>query len=258
MQTTAAYKNSFQVLKKGFSHKNAQIVLNANENKLAYTLGNSKIGEDTLIFNMGSAHTCPSAKLGLCDMAHKSLGGNGKCYALKAEYFYPQSLPFRTLQKVQWDNWTAGEIADQIFAVIFRSRKFKTPVRFVRFNEAGDFYTFSCVMKAGKIAGYVAELCKRAGLPVVKFYTYTHRSDLFKGIGGAALLSSAPANFTINGSNFKAHNEFRVMEITRAERDAKDENGKKVNKYTCMDDCSICSLCKVHGKEGITVIQSRH
>lgn len=258
METTAEYKKQFQVLKAGFPHKNAQVVLNANENKLAFVLGNSKIGNDTIIFNMGSAHSCPSAKLGLCEMAHSKFGGNGRCYALKAEYFYPQSLPFRTLQKVQWENFTAAEIADQLFTEIYRSRRYKAPIRYVRYNESGDFYSMSCVMKAGKIAGYVAELCKRAGLPIVKFYTYTHRSDLFKGIGGQALLASCPSNFTINGSNFKAHNEFKVLEISRKERDEKDSTGKKVNKFTCLDDCTKCSLCKTHGKEGITIIQARH
>lgn len=252
-----AYKEKVNLLVGVFSHKNAQKVFNKRENELAYTIGNAKIGEDTLIFNMGSAHNCPSARLKLCPMAPRHLGGNNSCYALQAEYMYPQSLPFRTLQKIQWEEWPAAKIADAMFTAISKKANTKYPIRYVRFNEAGDFYSVSCVRKAGKIAAYIAELCKRAGIPVVKFYTYTHRSDLFEGIGGKALINSLPANFTINGSNFKVHNEFRVLKISRAERDRR-ENGAKVNKFTCLDDCTKCSLCKVHGSAGVTIVQALH
>ncbi len=255
---TTAYKKKIDTLAIVFSHKNANKSIAKNSDQLAFTVGNNKIGEDTLIFNMGSAHNCPSARLGLCSMAHKSHGGDGSCYALQAEYMYPQSLAFRSIQKIQWDTFTAAQIADAIFSEVSKMSNRKTPIRFVRFNESGDFTTLSCVRKAGRIAGYIAELCNRANIPVVKFYTYTHRSDLFSGMLGQALINSMPKNFTINGSNFKVHNEFRVLKVSRAERDAKDSTGKKVNKFTCMDDCSLCSLCKVRGSEGITIIQALH
>jgi hypothetical protein len=248
------YAPGLQKLKAEYPHPQAQAVL--KRDGLAFNAGNLKIGEDTLIYNMGSATECPSAILGLCDLAHKKHGGNGKCYALKAEAMYPQSKAFRNLQALQWETWSAAKIADALFTEIHARRNRKTPIRFVRFNEAGDFYSLSCVRKAGRIAGYVAELCKRAGLPVVRFYTYTHRSDIFQGPGLAGILASLPRNFTINGSGFKVHNEFRVLPITRAARDAR-ENGTKVNKFTCLDDCSRCSLCKVRGA-GITIIQALH
>jgi hypothetical protein len=258
MITTLEYRKSVDTLQGVFGHKNAQKVFNKDPEKLKFTVGNSKIGEDTLIFNMGSAHACPSAKLGLCDMAHKKYGGDGTCYALQAEYFYPQSLPFRTMQKVQWETLTAAQIADEMFTEIIRSQKTKYPIKFVRYNESGDFYSIDCVRKAGRIAGYIAELCEVANIPTVKFYTYTHRSDIFQGDMGKTLVESLPKNFTVNGSNFKVHNEFRVMNVSRAERDARDANGKKVNKFTCLDDCSKCSLCKIHGEKGITIIQAVH
>jgi hypothetical protein len=256
-QVTEAYGPGLQTLKADFPHPQAQVTLAKNSAKLAYNVGNLKIGEDTLIFNMGTATDCPSARAGLCDLAHKKHGGNGKCYALKAEAMYPQSKAFRSLQGLQWETWSAARIADSLFSEVAARSHRKTPIRFVRFNEAGDFASLSCVRKAGKIAGYVAELCKRAGLPVVRFYTYTHRSDIFQGPGLAGILASLPRNLVINGSNFKVHNEFRVLPISRAARDAKTETGTKVNKYTCLDDCSKCSLCKVR-TTGITIIQAMH
>ena len=258
MITTTAYKALLGNLSETFSHPRARQSIARHGDRLAFTVGNLKIGPDTLIFNMGSATDCPSAKMGLCKLAHKKHGGNGKCYALKAEAMYPASLAFRSIQAIQWEHFTAAQIADAIFTEVSKSQKRAMPIRYVRLNESGDFYSFSCVLKAGRIAGYVMALCKLAGIPVVKFYTYSHRSDIFAGIGGQALLKSLPANLTINGSNFKAHNEFRVLNITRPERDAKGLDGTKVNPYTCKDDCSICSLCKGRNQAGITIIQSMH
>ena len=68
-----------------------------NINGFYYTIGNKKIGNDTLIFNMGSATDCPSKKLGLCRHCDK-------CYALKAERQYPQVRPFRDRQADYWLN----------------------------------------------------------------------------------------------------------------------------------------------------------
>ena len=54
---------------------------NYRYNDLLLSNGNSKIGNDTMILNMGSAMNCPSKKLGLCKLG-------SKCYALKAEKLY--------------------------------------------------------------------------------------------------------------------------------------------------------------------------
>lgn len=258
MVVSSDYKEQVNVLHGVFSHKNAKATLNKNEEKLAFTLGNRKVGPGTLIFNMTPVSKCPSARLGLCDMAPKHFGGNGECYAYFAEYYYPQALPYRSIQALQWKNWSASKIADEMFTEIVKSQNRKNPIRFIRFNEGGDFISVSCVLKAGKIAKYLGNLCKMANIPVVRLYTYTHRKDLFEGMLGKALLNSLPKNFTINGSNFKLHNEFRVLDISRSERDAKDENGKKVNKFTCVDDCSKCNLCKFRNGEGISIIQAKH
>lgn len=238
------------ILSTGNPHKARPL---ANTSSLKYSIGNSKIGDDTLILNMGTAMNCPSAKLGLCSLAHRKHGGDGSCYALKAEYLYPSSIPYRSIQKIQFDLWEAEKIAHEMFKVIYKKRNGKR-IKYVRFNESGDFHSVEQVRKAGKIARLVQEFCHMAEIPVVRFYTYTHRSDIF--LGNDELISSLPSNFVINGSNFKVHNEFRVLDISRSERDKKVD-GIKINRYTCLDDCSKCSLCKVRST-GITIIQAKH
>lgn len=222
----------------------------SNVSNLKYSIGNLKIGKDTMIINMGTAHACPSAKLGLCSMSHRKFGGDGKCYALKAEYLYPSAFTYRSIQKLQWDHWDADKIANEIFNVLLKKKK----IKYIRFNEAGDFHSIEQVRKADRVARLIKEFCLLSGRPVVKFYTYTHRSDIFEG--NSELINSLSDNFTINGSNFMVHNNFKVLDIKRSERD-KRENGKKVYKFTCLDDCSKCSLCKIRGK-GIDIIQAKH
>ena len=69
--------------------------------EIKYQRGNRKIGRDTIILNMGMGAECPSALLGMCELAPKKLGGNGKCYDLKATRMYPTSYAFKKLSSLQ-------------------------------------------------------------------------------------------------------------------------------------------------------------
>jgi hypothetical protein len=202
-----------------------------------YSVGNLKIGKDTLIFNMGSATNCPSGNAGLCDLFKSN-----DCYAMKAETMYPQTLPFRTRQEQYWLATDAVDIAEAIHKAV--SRKLKVAIKYVRINESGDMHSVACLDKL--IA--IAEM-----LPEIIFYTYTHRSDI---IGEGVTL---PKNLVINTSNFTASgcNSFSIVKEVKvrslkkefkiartAIRDIKGDNA-----LTCIGDCSKCTLCKVaHGK----------
>ena len=94
-----------------------------------YSIGNRKIGKDTLIFNMNSATHCPSKQLGMCDISHK-------CYAMKAERLYPQVLPFRVKQAQFWVSHSAVAIADELYTVC-RDKD----LNLIRISESGDFRT---------------------------------------------------------------------------------------------------------------------
>ena len=199
-----------------------------------YSIGNRKIGKDTLIFNMGSATNCPSKLAGLCDI---------NCYAMKAERMYPKTLPYRSHQKNYWLNTDALEIAEEIQKAF--NRNLKVALKYVRVNESGDFHSKACVEKL--IA--IAEI-----LPHIKFYTYTHRSDLITDN------MYVPENLVINTSNFsrKGFNQFKAIpEIKVHGMKEIAKNRKEILKFAdlaCVGDCSKCRHCKTLQKEGKNVI----
>ena len=80
------------------------------------SIGNRKVGRDTIIMNITSSTDCPSRKRGLCQVPP------GACYALSAEHRYPEVLPYRRSQTRIWDKLTAEEIAADIKAIVARRR----------------------------------------------------------------------------------------------------------------------------------------
>jgi len=179
-----------------------------------YSIGNKKLGKDTLIFNMGPATTCPSRARGLCQVPA------GKCYALKAERCYPACLPYREAQEMYWRTHSAGEIARDLIKVLDR----KKAVKFVRVNESGDFRSLADVAKLFGLARLV---------PWVRFYVYTARRDFIQD------LRTAPRNLVVNGSGFMVDNNFLY--------EAKEFD------YKCPGDCRTCQHCKVKGQKTIRI-----
>ena len=152
------------------------------------SLGNSKLGTDTLIFNMCSALDCPSRKLGLCQLKNPS-----HCYARKAEYLYPQVLPYRNRQAKLWQ----GSILPIIDNIRKAIKKYPY-IRFFRFNESGDFGNQNEVEKLK---------CLAMSFPAIKFYGYTARKDLsFK---------SLPKNLCVNGSNWRRGKMNRLVVVDK-------------------------------------------
>ena len=200
-----------------------------------HSIGNKKIGKDTLIFNMGSATHCPSKIKGLCDI---------DCYAMKSERQYPQVLPARNHQEEYWTKTPYMSIVNDIKKAIKGKR---TPIKYVRVNESGDLHSEACLYKLIQIA---------EALPNLKFYTYTHRSDIVDDNTHNFLAS----NLVINTSNFKrvGLNQFKAVKVETKFRSymAKAKEIKAELKtisnsnLNCGGDCSKCSLCKVsHGKD---------
>lgn len=204
---------------------------------LNYTIGNSKIGKDTMILNMGLGAECPSAIMGLCELGPKKTGGSGKCYDLKATRLYPSSYVFKKISSFQWLHTTYEEYSQEVLQALGKHKKLK----YIRFNEGGDFWTKDCIKKLAYISKMVSEF-----FPHIKIYTYTHRKDLVK------YFDILPLNVTINGSGFKVHNNYFASENIKSE----DKRKLARSKMVCLDDCSTCNLCKVrHGK---TILQSIH
>ena len=199
-----------------------------------FAIGNKKIGKDTLIFNMGSATNCPSKLKGLCDI---------DCYAMKSEVQYPAVLPARDHQEEYWLKTPYMSVVNDIKKALKR----RSYIKYIRVNEAGDFHSEACLHKLI----FIAEQ-----LPNIKFYTYTHRSDIVDNNTHNFL----PKNLVINTSNFKVDglNQFKAVKVETKFRSymgkAKEIKAElktiSNSNLVCGGDCSKCSLCKVsHSKD---------
>ena len=180
--------------------------------------GNMKLPKSTYVVNMNSATDCPSAKLGLCVMAPKELGGNGKCYALKAEIQYPACLPARRKDEIAWDTTSGEDIATQLLNTSARSRANK--MKEFRFSEAGDFKSQADVDKMATVCA----ILKDKGIAC---YGYTARKDL----DFTELMKFA----TVQGSGFMLSNNFEAFDGVEKREEDFDE--------VCVGDCNICNFC---------------
>lgn len=180
---------------------------------LKVSKGNKKIGNDTLIINITSATDCPSKKLGLCKHP-------GKCYAMKAERQYPACLPYRRSQTEVFDSMRVNDIVAEFRRLIKAS---KTPVKYIRYSESGDFRSQQDVDKLSMIARHLHS-------DGVTMYGYTARRDL----------DFTKAWMVVNGSGFMVHNEFKAV------TDPQSGN-------TCPGNCRDCNKCKVRSGQTIEV-----
>lgn len=184
------------------------------------SFGNKKLPKDTAIFNMGAASDCPSDKLGLCKVSKE-------CYAKKAEKMYPSVLPYRKRQANKWLKNTAETFVSEFLEVVNKKR---LPIRKLRINESGDFYSQNCVNKAEAIATSL----KAEGIVA---YCYTARKDLdYSGI----------TNLIINGSGFK---------VDGIKREFTAVNKIDKGAIACVGDCKKCSLCASDSTQDIQVLK---
>ena len=184
--------------------------------------GNRKLPITTAIFNMSSAHDCPSFKLGLC----RAYNSKGKhiCYARKAETSMFKCVePRRNKQQDFWLNCTAEDFVSQI--LLINSMK-ANPWTALRLNESGDFHSQACVDKAERIA----LLLKRHGIIV---YGYTSRSDL-------SFVNCK--NLIVSGSSFKKEG---IANIFLMVEDIKKQRPKGFG--VCCGNCRVCNRCQVRG-----------
>ena len=211
-------------------------------NNFEYTIGNKKLGKDTLIFNMGPATNCPSKKLGLCKHSKK-------CYALKAEKMYKATLPFRQRQE---NFWLTNGPAYKAYWLVQALKKHKG-IKFIRFNESGDFTSQRCIEDLIQMTRLV-----NFKIPGVMFYGYTARQDLD--------FSNLPDNLTVTGSSFMLDNNFspyfNVSTHEYISIDRKLDTSEKNNAYMatlkpydviCKGDCTICNYCKASRSLNIKV-----
>jgi hypothetical protein len=207
--------------------------MNNNKTMLKYSIGNRKIGKNTLIINMGPAKTCPAKLKNMCSLC-------SICYAKKAERLYPQVLPYRQQQAAYWLKNSPKTIANDLLTIVNLKNKKSKLIEYIRFNEAGDFYTLRCLKKLIKIANIISQ-----ALPYLKIYTYTHRIDLIKKLDKQNITPPKNLIITLSNYQFKKYNSFIAIDKTEPTK----------NKIICPGDCSNCNLCKINHNKTIYVIK---
>lgn len=196
-------------------------------NGLKVTKGNLKIGNDTLIFNMGSATDCPSLKLGYCKLGKK-------CYAYKAERLYPNVKPYRDKQASYWKFVTSRSFIADFTEIMRKHKRALKDIKYLRLNEAGDFYSQHCVAKLSAISLWLKRLFN------ITVYTYTARKDL----------DFSTAHFLVKGSSNDVGNNGKSIARPKLELEKQGtfEHGmyyeNEQHFALCEGNCRTCSLCK--------------
>lgn len=196
-----------------------KIKINPDKPALEARVRNHKIGNDTIILNITSAHDCRSWKNGLCQIPSLK-----SCYAYRDEVQYKDTLPFRRRQNIAWDALTADEIA----AALLVLADWVGGIEYIRFQESGDFRRQDDVTKMSRISDLL-----RGN---IRAYTYTARKDLD--------YRNHSSNLVINGSGFMVDNEFRVIpeediNLNGVICDCTTQGKSADSCINCLDKCKI-------------------
>lgn len=206
-----------------------------NNNVMPVKIGNEKIGDDTIIINTNHALNCYCSKKGYCNMKKD-------CYAKKSSNTYVNSCLYNLAAEINFKNLSAEKIISDIEGVINSA---DSDIKFIRFNEAGDFINYALFKKANKIATYFMKKYD------IISYTYTHNKELEEYI-----TDIYNSNIVLNYSyNIKTSLDVKKCIVI----DKSDiYNYINDNNYViCGGVCSNCSYCK-NKKEKRTVIFVNH
>ena len=140
---------------------------------LPYSIGNNKIGNDTLIFNCSTALLCPSALKGHCDVCKA-------CYAVNNEVVY--GMPFvrnllslKRLLTVSIDKLISNTIKLIATDKTKKDGKKANEALFIRFNSNGDILDNKMLSDVNKFA---TSLINDDNNNLKVAYGYTHNKDL--------------------------------------------------------------------------------
>lgn len=206
-----------------------------NNSIMPVKIGNEKIGDDTIIINTNHALNCYCNKKGYCSMKKD-------CYGKKSSNTYINSCLYNLAAEVNFKKLSVEKIIADIEAII---KTADTDIKFIRFNEAGDFISYDMFKKADKIAAYF-----KNNYDIIS-YTYTHNIELEDYIKD------------IDNSNIVLNYSYDVktsLDVKKCIVINKSDiyNYLNDNNYViCGGVCSNCSYCK-NKNEKKTVIFVNH
>lgn len=187
-------------------------------------VGNTKIGNDTLIINVNHAFNCFSDKSGYCENCNC-------CYAKKAPNTYPNSFLYAFASEIGFNKLSIEAIIKSIEKA-HKDDLRQNNIKFLRFNEAGDFKSFDLFLKANEVAKYFFNKYH------IISYTYTHNKELLP-YKEAIKNSYIVVNWSIKaGAGFKSaitcNNPSKLAEYL----------SDSENYVICKGKCHNCSYCK--------------
>lgn len=144
-----------------------------NNNVLPYSIGNNKIGNDTLVFNCSTALLCPSALKGHCNICKA-------CYAVNNEVTYGlplvrNLLSLKRLITVDIEVLTMNTIKMISTDNTKKDGKKAKEALFIRLNSNGDILDNKMLSDINKFA---KTLISDNSNNLKVAYTYTHNKDL--------------------------------------------------------------------------------
>ena len=132
-----------------------------------FSIGNAKLSDDTLIINFTSALGCPS--MNICPVSQTAcyaVAGENRLKDVRRKNLMVQNMWYEALKKVSKGDKSA---IDKIFSIaklyveVLNAKKpngdfmYKKPLRFVRFNEAGDFPHQDVLEAAARFAAFAKD-----------------------------------------------------------------------------------------------------
>ncbi|MBP5421638.1 MAG: hypothetical protein J6Y78_04250 [Paludibacteraceae bacterium] len=192
-----------------------------NKFALPFSLGNSKIGADTLCISINSALLCHMGLIGKCDACNV-------CYAVNSNRMYSAEYVKNSASQLRFNKFDAVTLAESTIKAVksILTKKQLAELRFIRFNVNGDIRNQDDLMKLDKIAGMLMD-----ALNIKISYSYTHNKELDL---------SKCKNIVINSSFKDSKNDKNCLIKFGFDASLMDDDSVIV----CNGKCFRCSYCK--------------
>lgn len=199
---------------------------------LPFSIGNDKIGNDTLCISINTAVLCYMGITGRCDNCDI-------CYAVASNKMYTSEFLKNNISQKHFIESDAESIGFSTLEKILTklTKKELSKLRFIRFNVNGDILNNEQLKKLNRIAEILMD-----GLKIKISYTYTHNTGLDFSIAG---------NILINPSFY--HDTKCCLTVDDFDASMMDDDSMVI----CNGHCYRCSYCK-NPKERRTVIFLAH
>lgn len=200
---------------------NSKAVEYLDKDIMPHKIGNLKIGNDTIILNVNHALNCFSSKNGYCENCNC-------CYAKKSSTNYKNSCLYGLASEINFNRLSVNQIIKAIEKTIKEAKN----IKFIRFNEAGDFKSFNQFLKANEIAKYFFESYN------IVTYTYTHNKELLK------YKEAIKNSYIVMNWSIKAGEGFKSAITCNNPSDLPKYLSEPDKYIICNGKCHNCSYCK--------------